>query len=236
MRVKDLQASMYEITDASMAQRVTLAAFGGAWTAVAWWLLFGAGLETVGAWFGRTWTPGDEARRACLAVGFSIYYVRILFTEFAFLKRGVSWSEVFTIAPWLLGIVLFLGVAGGRNAEPFGAVGILGVALFLAGSCTNSYSEYARMQWKQRPENRGKLYTEGLFRLSRHPNYLGDLVLFSGLCMMTGMWITTIVPVLMAAGFVFVNIPVLDSHLHDKYGAKFDDYARRTRKLIPLVY
>ena len=40
----------------------------------------------------------------------------------------------------------------------------------------------------------------------------------------------------MLAGFVFVNIPVLDSHLHDHYGGAFDDYARRTRKLIPFVY
>ncbi len=236
MRVKDLQASMYELTDASMAQRVTLASLAGAWIVLAWWLLFGGGLETVGAWFGRTWTPGDEARRVCLAAGFSIYYIRILFTEFAFLKRGVSWSEVFTIAPWLVGIISFLGVTGGTNPEPLGAAGIAGGVLFLAGSWMNTYSEYARMQWKWRPENRGRLYTGGLFRWSRHPNYFGDLVLFSGLCMISGAWITAIVPVLMLAGFVFVNIPVLDSHLHDKYGAQFDEYAKRTRKLIPLVY
>ena len=40
----------------------------------------------------------------------------------------------------------------------------------------------------------------------------------------------------MLAGFVFVNIPILDAHLHDHYGAAFEEYARRTRKLIPFVY
>jgi protein-S-isoprenylcysteine O-methyltransferase Ste14 len=40
----------------------------------------------------------------------------------------------------------------------------------------------------------------------------------------------------MPAGFVFVNIPVLDAHLHDHYGSAFDEYAQRTRKLIPFVY
>ena len=47
---------------------------------------------------------------------------------------------------------------------------------------------------------------------------------------------TAIVPALVLAGFVFVNIPVPDAHLSHKYGAEFTEYARRKRKLIPLVY
>ncbi len=233
---QELRRKMYELEAASRAERLALAALCAVWLGVAWWLLEGGGLATVGGWFGALWTPGDPLRRAFLAAGFSIYYVRILFTEFVFLKRGVSWSEVFTIACWLLAIYVFLAITGGRNAEPFGAVGALGAVLYLAGSWMNSYSEYARHVWKQRPENRGRLYTGGLFRLSRHPNYLGDLVLYSGLCMITGAWVTAAVPVLMLAGFVFVNIPVLDSHLAHKYGSEFSEYARRTRKLIPFVY
>jgi protein-S-isoprenylcysteine O-methyltransferase Ste14 len=233
---RELQRSMYELRGASMSQRVLLAICGAAWVAIAWWLLFGGGIETVGSWFGRTWTPGDAARRACLAAALSIYYVRILFTEFVFLKRGVSWSEVFTIAPWMLCIYLLLGIAGGTNPAAPGLAAITGIILFLLGSWTNSYSEYARHAWKRLPENRGRLYTRGLFRYSRHPNYLGDLVSFSGICLIAGAWLTSVIPVLMLAGFVFVNVPVLDSHLHDHYGAAFDDYARRTRKLIPFLY
>ena len=93
-----------------------------------------------------------------------IYYVWILFTEFVFLKRGVSWSEVFMIAPW----PLLLGIEGGMNSSPLGAAGALGAGLFLLGSWMNSYAEYTRHVWKQRPENCGRLYTEGLFRYSRH--------------------------------------------------------------------
>ena len=40
----------------------------------------------------------------------------------------------------------------------------------------------------------------------------------------------------MLAGFVFVNIPMLDSHLRDHYGSSFDEYAQRTWKLVPFVY
>lgn len=217
---------MYEWQDPSLAQRWTLAGIAGLWVVLEWWLLFGGGLAR----------PGDPVRRACLGAALTIYYIRLLFTEFAFLKRGVRWSEVFTIAPWLLFLYLFLGIQGGRNFKTFGAVGMAGIVLFLVGSWLNSYAEYQRHGWKQRPENRGRLYTEGLFRYCRHPNYFGDVVSFSGLSMISGAPLTWLVPLVMMLGFVFANIPALDSYLHGKYGAVFDEYARKTRKLIPFVY
>ena len=236
MQKRDLQRSMYELRDASVAQRVTLAAAGAICVALVWWLLFGGGIGAAGAWSGWSWRSGDTLRRGCLGAALSVYYVRIFFTEFVFLKRGISWSEVFTIAPWLLCIFVRLGIAGGTNRAAFGAAEDIGVAFFILGSWMNSYAEYTRHVWKERSENRGKLYTRGLFRYSRHPNYFGDLLSFSGLCLISGVWVTAVIPLLMLAGFVFVNIPVLDSHLHDHYGVTFDEYARRTRKLIPFVY
>jgi protein-S-isoprenylcysteine O-methyltransferase Ste14 len=236
MDKREVQRSMYELQDTSMAQRVSLAVIGGAWVGMIWWLLFGGGLETAGQWLGWAWKSGDPLRRGCLAAALSIYYIRILFTQFVFLKRGVSWSEVFTIVPWLLFIFLLLTITGGTNSKQLSVASVIGIGLFILGSWINSYAEYQRNVWKRCLENRGQLYTRGLFRYSRHPNYLGDFILFSGLCLIAGAWITVVIPVLMLAGFVFVNIPVLDSHLHDHYGAAFDDYARHTRKLIPFVY
>lgn len=236
MPKREWQRGMYELGDASVFPRLTLAALAGAWIALAWWLLLGGGIEIVAGWLRWIGRPGNGLRRIFLAAGFSIYYVRLLFTGFVFLRRGVSWSEAFTVAGWLLGIVLLLGITGGTNPAAVGATGVSGGILFIVGSWMNSYAEYTRHVWKRRPENRGQLYTKGLFRYSRHPNYLGDLLSFSGLCLISGAWVTAAVPLLMLGGFVFVNIPVLDAHLHDHYGAAFDKYARRTPKLIPFVY
>lgn len=233
---RDLQKNMYESQDASVAQRMTSAVLAALWLAVVWWLLFGGGLAIVGDWFGRTWKPGDLVRRAWLAAALSIYYVRLLFTMFVFLKRGVSWTEVLTVSPWIFCIYLLLAICGGRNTAAFSVAGNCGLVLFSVGSWMNSYAEYTRHEWKKQPENRGQLYTQGLFQYSRHPNYFGDLVSFSGLCLIAGAWITVVIPLLMLAGFVFVNVPALDAHLHDRYGDSFDQYATRTRKLIPFVY
>jgi protein-S-isoprenylcysteine O-methyltransferase Ste14 len=231
-----LQQQMYELNAPSAAQRVVLAAALGVCVALAWWLLFAGGIAIVSGWFGWAWKPGDPLRRACLATGFTVYFIRVLFTEFVFLKRGVSWAEVFTIVPWVLCIFLLLALAGGTNPGAFGVAAFAGAILFVVGSWMNSFAEYQRHIWKRKPQNRGKLYTLGLFRYSMHPNYFGDMLSFSGLCFLSERWITAIIPALMVAGFVFVNIPALDAHLRAKYGVQFDEYARTTRKLIPFVY
>lgn len=237
MQKKSPSENIYSARESSVAQRVALTVMVGACVAVAWWLLLsGRGLGSVGAWLGRTWNPGDRARRLCLAVSLSIYFARLLFTQFVFLKRALSWREASMIGPWVLCIYLVLAIAGGTNSAPLDAASAIGITLFAAGSWMNSYAEYARHVWKQRPENRGRLYTLGLFRYSRHPNYLGDLISFSGLCLVAGRWATIAIPLIMLAGFVFANIPTLDSHLHDHYGPSFDEYTKRTRKLIPFLY
>lgn len=236
MGTRELEKKMYGVTGRSLPQRMVLAVGAGVCVALAWWMLSGSGLVALHLWVHWIGPAGNTTRRLSLAVCFSIYFVRILFMEFVFLKRGVSWNEVLSIIPWLLFIVLLVGVSGGTNAAQFGAVAACGIALFLIGSWMNSYSEYQRHKWKQLPENRGRLFTGGLFRVSRHPNYLGDLISFSGLCLIARAWITALIPAVMCAGFVFVNIPVLDAHLLDHYGAEFADYARRTRKLIPYIY
>lgn len=227
---------MYEVGGASRAQRAALAAMESVCVAAAWWLLLGRGIALVDARLGRPAVPGDPARRIGLGAALTIYFVRILFTQFLFLRRGVSWTEVFTIAPWVFCLYVWLCFDGGTNRAPLGVLWGIGVALFLAGSWMNSGAEYARHRWKRKDENRGKLYTESWFRYTRHPNYCGDLVSFSGISLMTGRWNAGIIPLLMLAGFVFVNVPALDRHLQKRYGAAFDHWASRTRKLVPFVY
>lgn len=219
-----------------MPQRIFLTLSIGACVGAAWWILFGSAIEWAGERFGQEWRPGDEARRLCLGIALTVYFVRLLFTQFVFLKRALAWSEAGLVASWVLLIYLVLAFAGGANPAPWATAGVAGCVLFVLGSWTNSYAEYARYVWKQREENRGRLYTMGLFRFSRHPNYLGDLISFSGLCLIAGRWGTFAIPAVMLAGFVFVNIPMLDSHLHHHYAPEFDAYASRTRKLIPFVY
>lgn len=220
----------------SIPQRVFLSLAVAACVAMSWWLLFAHGAAMIAGWTGHTWPVGDPMRRLALALGLTIYFLRLLFTLFAFFRRAVRWGEAIFVALWVFFIYALLSLTCAPNVHPFDPAAGAGIALFLLGSWMNSWAEYQRHLWKQLPQNHGHLFTGGLFRLCRHPNYLGDLLSFSGLALIAGQWTATLIPAIMLLGFLFGSIPMLDAHLADHYGEEFTTYARRTRKLIPFVY
>ena len=196
--------------------------------AAAAWLTFGAASGG-----DRSGSPDRQVVLLACAV---IYVVRAAITLFVFVNRKVPWWE----AAWggsLIGVVLFLFLRDGlMAAQPLGVVDAVGIILYATGSYLGTASEYSRHLWKARPENRGRLYTEGLFRYSRHINYFGDLMLFAGCAVLTRQLWAGFVPIGMGLNFVFVLIPAHDAYLATRYRGEFDEYARRVRKLVPFLY
>lgn len=199
------------------------------------WLMFGHG-EAIPDWLRGYRIRGDLVRRIILLCCMIIYVGRLLITLFVFIRRKLVWTEtiVFTIGiPFALFALTRLG---GGSPRPVGVVEIIGMLLYLVGSYVNTRADWSRHIWKKRSENRGRLYTEGLFKYSMHINYFGDVVLFTGFAMITGTVGLLIIPLIMALNFVLISIPSLDRYLANKYGEEFEEYAGRTKKLIPLVY
>ncbi len=125
-------------------------------------------------------------------------------------------------AGWLLlsrgiAVVVMFSLLGGTQPDPVGSLTVIGLLMFAVGSWLNTYSEWQRYLWKARPENKGRLYTGGLFAYAMHINYFGDVVLFTGLALITQSWQALVVPVLMVCGFVLINIPTSDWHLAERY-------------------
>ena len=206
-------------------------------TITCWYLLCTAGAVWLASIAPAQWDrPGDPGRQAVLIGCAATYVARAAHTLFVFVTRRVPWWE----AAWgggIIGAVLFFFLLGGlRTPQPIGLADVAGMCLYAAGSWIGTASEHARHHWKARPENRGRLYTGGLFRLSRHVNYLGDLLLFAGFAVITRQMWAGIVPVAMGLNFVFVIIPAHDAYLAARYGRDFEAYARRTKRLIPLLY
>ena len=199
------------------------------------WLLF-ADYMTSSMWLKQYQLAGDPLRRILLAVGLIIYYVRLQITVWVFQKRRWTWSETITITTFISLVLLAVAWFGGNNKQQVGIVEVIGILLYLAGSYLNTYSEYARHIWKLKTKNKGQLYTEGLFRLSMHINYFGDLVLFTGLAMLTARLGMLLIPLFMTVNFIFNIIPALDRYLETKYKDEFREYASKTKKLIPLIY
>jgi steroid 5-alpha reductase family enzyme len=200
------------------------------------WLLFGSGFTALSRWTGANFPAGDPVRNALIFACAVIYFARLCFTGFGMLQRAFGWGEAIGVGLFIAFLQIFYAYLGGKNPHLLGWVALPGVALYLCGSYLNTASEHQRHRWKQQPENRGRLYTEGLFRYAMHINYFGDTVLFTGYALVTGSAWALVIPVLMAAGFVFLHIPMLDRYLEKKYGAAFEAYAQRTKRYVPYVY
>lgn len=199
-------------------------------------MLFGIGFTTLFRWTGKAAPADCLAVRSLVFACAAIYFARVCFGTFHLYNRKVSYGEAIGVGIFAACLHILFAFLGRANARPLDRLSVIATLLYLAGSYLNTGSEYLRYLWKKNPQNQGRLYTEGLFHYSRHINYFGDAVLFTGYALLTRSPLALIVPALMVCGFIFVNIPMLDGYLKKKYGAQFDAYALRTKKLIPYVY
>jgi protein-S-isoprenylcysteine O-methyltransferase Ste14 len=221
----------------SHVERATLVILHTAAVALSAWVLLGDGLATVAGWVGAGWEHGGATARCWLLLGCAvIYYLRVSLGAYLLIKRRMGWAEVGTVAPFLVVVHAVFAFFGAQATAPIGPLDYVAVFLYLLGSFFNTGSEVIRHFWKKHPENKGKIYTGGLFALSMHINYFGDSVLFTGYAMLTLSWWTGIIPVLMTLMFIFMHIPMLDKYLEERYGDDFRAYAKKTKKLIPCIY
>ncbi len=200
------------------------------------WILFGAGRGLVAGLLGWTIPPTIPAR-AHLIFAFSVVIMaRMSVTLFWLMKRHMGWAEVFTIpiafALYYVGFAIFVL----PQDAPLGGWDYFAVVLFALGCYLNTGSELARDQFKKQPFNRGKLYTGGLFSLSRHINFFGDILWVSAYAVVAHTIWAGIVPVFTLCFFGFFNAPALDRHLASHYGEQYRAYAARTKMLIPLIW
>ncbi len=182
-----------------------------------------------------------DKQRAWILFGFSfIYFLRHITTLFYLLQRQVDWGEVFGLSSFFglfeIGLLLLGAGVFHQHAIAFDWIDSMALILFFLGSYLNTYSELQRKWWKNDLQNKGKVYTKGLFSHAMHINFFGDVVLFTGWVMMTHTWWAFFLPLFMLVSFVFFHIPTLDEYLLERYGNAFDIYAKKTKKLIPRLY
>ncbi|HKK41905.1 MAG TPA: DUF1295 domain-containing protein [Bacteroidales bacterium] len=225
---------LYNQKDKSYPQKIILTVLELIIIAVSYWILFEKG-------YSRIFQPanpgeGNIVRHIILFSFNIIVFLRILVTTFYLIQRKMPWEEAFSI-PFAFALY-YVGFAllGYKATIDIGPVEYSGIALFLLGSFLNTGSEMARDSWKKDPDNKGRLYTSGLFKYSMHINYFGDLLWVSAYAFVTRNWYSVLIPVFLFCFFAFYNIPKLDKYLKSKYGDQFDDYQKRTSRFIPFIY
>ena len=201
------------------------------------WLVLGDGAGLLERW-GLRFT--DPARAHILLACAVIYFLRHGLTLFYLLVRRIEWGEVFGLSAFFalfeIGLILVGGGVFREAPVAISALDLFAVVLYLSGSYLNTASEIQRKLWKADPSNKGRCYTQGLFSHSMHINYFGDVVLFTGWCLLTASFWTLVLPLMMLLLFMYVHIPPLDEYLAQRYGEEFKTYRAKTRRLVPFIW
>jgi protein-S-isoprenylcysteine O-methyltransferase Ste14 len=81
-----------------------------------------------------------------------------------------------------------------------------------------------------------ELIDRGIYGSLRHPAYLGSLISFIGFGLALENWISLIIVLILPLGAVLYRISVEEKLLRDHFGVKYEEYCKRTKRLIPRVY
>ena len=141
-----------------------------------------------------------------------------------------------SILAWIVGSILFMAI---ENDHPLTWLDSLGLLITLCGIIYESIADYQLMQFKNDIKNRGKLLQSGLWKLSRHPNYFGEILVWWGFfitTLVTGIHFNLIAPLLMTFLILrFSGVTLLEANLIKKFNG-YDDYQKKVNTIIPRFW
>lgn len=137
---------------------------------------------------------------------------------------------------WIVALPVMIAFAE-STAKP-GWPAITGLAIFVFGLVFEGVADGQMRKFKSYPGNKGKIITSGLWKISRHPNYFGEAVLWWGIgiyaCTVSGIWYGLISPIAMSLLLRFVSgVPMLEEKYRNR--EDFREYASRTPVFIPFI-
>lgn len=116
---------------------------------------------------------------------------------------------------------------------------IVGVLVFLIGFIFEVVADNQLKKFKSNPNNKGKILTEGIWSVSRHPNYFGESTLWWGIGIISLSKLSAISilgllgPIIITFLLIFVSgVPLLEKKYKDNL--EFQKYTQKTSIFFPL--
>lgn len=124
------------------------------------------------------------------------------------------------------------------HRSTFHAASIIGLLVSLAGAVLQMAADIQMHAFRKSRADRSRLIRTGLWKYSRHPNYLGELLMWWGvyLTMLPShreLWYLILGAAMNTLLFLFISIPMAEKHLAG-YKEGYEEYRSATRMLLPV--
>ena len=130
------------------------------------------------------------------------------------------------------------------NRKELDLFAIIGFLVWLIGFAIEVAADTQKSRFSADPNNKGKFIQTGLWARSRHPNYFGEIVLWTGITIIAlpvlqgWQWVALISPIFVTLLLTRVSgIPLLEKRAAEKWGGQneYESYKARTPVLIPKL-
>ena len=124
------------------------------------------------------------------------------------------------------------------NGESFEALQIVGLLVMILATMLELISDNNMATFRKTRTDKDQIINVGLWKYSRHPNYLGEILFWYGVAIVfvvsnLSLWYVIIGAILNTLLFLFISIPLAENHLKS-YKKGFDEYKKKTRMLLPI--
>ena len=200
-----------------------------------------------------------DARSWIIAIAVIVWAARLGTFLFARVRRAGSdsrFDEIKTDAPRFLTTWTLQGLWVAFTASaPWIAVSsverapadawlVVGGLIWAAGLGIEATADAQKRRFASDPANKGRFITTGLWSRSRHPNYLGEIVLWVGVAIIAvpvlsgWQWVALLSPVFVTVLLTKLSgVPLLEAKAKARWGNEpnYQEYARSTPVLVPRL-
>jgi len=201
--------------------------------------------------------PSFDARGLVVATLICVWAIRLgsfLFIRVKKAGQDRRFTQIKTkffrfLLTWTLGGTwVFITMAAGLAAmtsqtqTEIDAFFMIGVALWVVGFSIEVVADRQKTAFREDPDNADKFISSGLWSVSRHPNYFGEIILWIGIAVIAlpvlagWQWVTLVSPIFVSFLLLKVSgVPMLENNAESRWGndPAFRKYKENTPTLIP---
>ncbi len=136
-------------------------------------------------------------------------------------------------------LVVYLQLINAHDAiqnNTFNLIFLIGLLISLSAAVIQFIADKQMYDFRMNPNKDKKVIDSGLWKYSRHPNYLGELMFWSGIYLMyfsdkKVIDFHLIYPISMIMLFLFISIPLMEKKLANRDG--YAEYRKTVSMLLP---